>query len=199
MHVVVSKDLDTPRLGELDWAAESRTASLSAVFVHAVAVSSEAQSWYAGKRPAKRAWGRALRVLAILLGTAAAVLPIVSQITSNSGRPSIAPGWSAVAVALALGCIGLDRYFGFSSGWMRFMAADQHLARQRTDFEYAWNQIHATIAEAPTDDDVLRLLELAHQNVLSVQAIIAGETADWLSDFRGALAEADRSLTAHRP
>jgi hypothetical protein len=194
----VSDDLDTPELGELQWGAASRAASLSAVYAHAVAVSTAAQKWYASKRPSKRAWGRALRVAAILLGTAAAVLPIVSQITATSGKAAIAPGWSAVAVAAALASVALDRYFGFSSGWMRFMAADQRLVRQRSDFEYAWNQIRAAVNDPPADDDVRRLLELAHANVLAVQDIIASETADWLTDFRGALSEAEQSLMAPR-
>jgi hypothetical protein len=195
----VPNDLATPGLGELDWHADSRTASLSAVFAHAIGVVTEAQTWYASKRPSKRAWGRALRVTAILLGTAGAVLPIVSQITSTSGKPAIAPGWSAVAVAAALACIGLDRYFGFSSGWMRFMAADQRLARQRSDFEYSWNQIRAGLTDPPTDEDVNRLLELARANVLAVQDIIGAETSDWLADFRGALSEAEQTLTVRRP
>lgn len=194
----VSDDLDTPELGELQWGVDSRAASLSAVYAHAIAVSTAAQKWYAGKRPSKRAWGRALRVAAILLGTAAAVLPIVSQITVTSGKAAIAPGWSAVAVAAALASVALDRYFGFSSGWMRFMAADQRLVRQRSDFEYAWNQIRAAVNDPPADDDVHRLLELARTNVLAVQDVIASETADWLTDFRGALSEAEQSLMAPR-
>jgi SMODS and SLOG-associating 2TM effector domain 2 len=176
-----------------------RTASLSAVFAHAVRVSSAAQAWYAEKRPSKRAWGRTLRVLAILLGAAGAVLPIVAEITSTSGKPAIAPGWATVALTMAVACVGLDRYFGFSSGWMRFMAAEQRLVRQRHDFEYRWNETPAALADDLTDADVSTLLSLAHANVPAVQEIITGETAEWLTDFRGALAEAERSLTAtHR-
>ena len=81
---------------------------------------------------------------------------------------------------------------------MRFMAADQRLVRQRSDFEYAWNQIRAAVNDPPADDDVHRLLELARTNVLAVQDVIASETADWLTDFRGALSEAEQSLMAPR-
>lgn len=78
------------------------------------------------------------------------------------------------------------------------MTADQRLGRQRSEFQYSGNQVRATLADPPTDDDVRRLLEFAHRNVLDVQGIIAGETADWLSDFRGALSEAEQSLIADR-
>ena len=192
----MSRNIATPELGELEWAADGRTTALSAVFVHAVAVSTAAQTWYADKRPSKRVWGRALRVLAILLGATGAILPILVEITSTSGKPAIAPGWSAVALALAAACVGLDRYFGFSSGWMRFMAAEQRLVRQRQEFEYSWNAVLASAGGNLTDADVAKLLELAHANVLAVQDVVAGETADWLTDFRGALADAERGLAA---
>jgi hypothetical protein len=109
----MTRDIATPELGELDWGPEGRTAALSAVFAHAVAVSTAAQAWYAQKRPSKRLWGRALRVLAILLGTIGAVLPIVVEITTTSGKPAIAPGWSAVALALAAGCVALAAISAF--------------------------------------------------------------------------------------
>lgn len=194
----MTKDITTPELGELEWGPENREVALSAVFAHTVAVSTAAQNWYAEKRPAKRVWGRALRVLAILLGAAGAVLPIVAEITTTSGKPAVAPGWSAVALVLAAACVGLDRYFGFSSGWMRFMAAEQRLVGQRQDFEYSWNQVLATAGSSLTDDDVAKLLSLAHATVLAVQDVVAGETAEWLTDFRGALADAERGLAAGR-
>lgn len=78
---------------------------------------------------------------ALLLGLVAAVLPVISELTITAGKPAVAPGWAAVALAGAAACVGLDRYLGFSSGWMRFMTAEQQLARQRQAFEYAWNEL----------------------------------------------------------
>jgi hypothetical protein len=82
---------------------------------------------------------------------------------------------------------------------MRFMAAEQRLVRQRQDFEYSWNQVVASAGNSLTDDDVIKLLELAHANVLAVQDAVGAETADWFTDFRRALADAERGLAAgHR-
>ncbi len=65
-----------------------------------------------------------LRVSAIACGAVAAILPILSQIYTTDDKAAIAPGWAAVALAGAAALVGLDRYFGFSSGWTRFMAAE---------------------------------------------------------------------------
>jgi hypothetical protein len=121
-------------------------------------------------------------------------LPIIAEITTTAGKPGVAPAWSAVALAVAAGCIGLDRYFGFSSGWMRFMAAEQRLIRQRQEFEFSWNEKLATVSDQLTELDVSALLDLAHENARSIQDIIGAETGDWVTDFRGALTDADRGL-----
>lgn len=83
---------------------------------------------------------------------------------------------------------------------MRFMAAEQRLVRQRQEFEYRWNETRIAVADPPTDDEIVGLLSLGRENVLAVQDIIAGETGDWLTDFRGALADAERRLVStHQP
>jgi SMODS and SLOG-associating 2TM effector domain 2 len=137
---------EIPPLGELDWSPNARTESLSKVFAQAVAVSKNAENWYDGKYRSKRQWGRRLRMTAIVLGIVGGVLPIVTEITSSSGKPTIAPGWTAVALVLAAGCGILDRYLGFSSAWMRFIVAMQRLERQRRDFEYAWNEARIKVS-----------------------------------------------------
>jgi hypothetical protein len=73
-------NLERAGLKELDWAAERRQEALSRVFDHAIGLASGAEQWYVHKRRAKRQWGRALRVSAILLGLVAASLPIVIEI-----------------------------------------------------------------------------------------------------------------------
>jgi hypothetical protein len=191
---MAASDLDRADLGELDWSVERRSEALSHVFDHAIGLASGAEAWYALKRRPKRQWGRALRVSAILLGLVAAVLPIVSQIYTNDDKPVIAPGWAAVALAVAAAAIALDRYFGFSSAWMRFMTSELRLTRLRHDFEYNWQAARAGAAIPPSDGDVARLLALARALVLAVDDVIADETAMWTSEFRTMLENAERRL-----
>ena len=62
-----------------------------------LAAATQAEAWYASKRPAKKRWGRTLRLTALLAGSVGAVLPIVSQISASDGSPDVAPGWSALS------------------------------------------------------------------------------------------------------
>jgi 4-amino-4-deoxy-L-arabinose transferase-like glycosyltransferase len=189
-------DLGRPDLEELDWSPGERLDSLSAVFNHAVGLANGAEEWYARKRRAKRRWGRALRVGAIVLGATAAVLPILTQIYTKDDKPTIPPGWAAVALAAAAALIALDRYFGFSAGWMRFMAAELKITRLRHGFEYGWQAARAAAAAPPSDDEVAELLTRARELALAIDDVIAEETGGWILEFQTNLERAEQSLRA---
>jgi hypothetical protein len=180
----VTDDLERPDLAALDWSVSARVGSLSVVFNHAVGLACKAEEWYARKRPSKKRCGRALRVGAVILASVAAILPILAQISTTNSKLAIAPGWAAVALAAAGTLIALDHYFGFSSGWMRFMAAELRVTRLRHNFEYSWNAEFASSGDPPTAAEVAALLELARLVVLSVDDVIADETGSWMAEFR---------------
>lgn len=189
-------DLVRPDLDELSWAPADRQASLSTVYAHAIGLATAAEAWYASKRPSKRLWGRMLRLLAILLAAVAAVLPILAEIYTTDDKPAIAPGWAAVALAGAAALVALDRYFGFSSGWMRFMAAELRITRLRHDFEYAWQIARANAGMPPTEDDVREGLRLARELVLAVDDVISEETGAWVTEFQASLERAEQQLSS---
>jgi hypothetical protein len=39
--------------------------------------------------------------------------------TRGQGIPVIQPAWASVALLVAAACVGLDRFFGYSTAWMR--------------------------------------------------------------------------------
>ena len=190
-------DLTRADLPQLDWSPSARVASLATVYTHAVGTATASEAWYAAHRGSKRLAGRALRVLALLLAAAAAVLPILSQIlTDADGQPQVEPAWASVALAIAAGLVALDRYFGASDAWMRFMTAEMQIARLRQDFEYEWNIARAKAADPPTAEEVEARLMLARKLVVGVSDAIAAETNNWVTDFRGHLQTAEQALQA---
>ena len=191
-------DAARPELADLDWSPDEAARSLAAVRDHAVALAREAEAWYAGRRGSKRLWGRALRVGAIVLASVAAVLPVLSEIYTTDDRPAIAPGWATVFLAAAAGLVALDRYFGFSSGWMRFMAAELKLTRLRHEFEYRWQAGRAAAGVRPTPEQVGALLAEAQAFVLAVDDVVAAETSSWISEFRTSLESAEQGLERSR-
>jgi hypothetical protein len=192
----VSGNIDRSDLPELDWAAAERSASLAKVYTHAQGLAVASEGWYAKNRPPKRVAGRVLRVLALALGTVAALLPILSEIFTTGDKPAFAPGWASVALVIAAALIAIDRYLGASNAWMRYMTAETQIAKQRQEFEYAWNIERSRTANPPTDVEVAALLALARKLVADVNDVVATETGTWIADFRGSLQSTEQGLQA---
>jgi SMODS and SLOG-associating 2TM effector domain 2 len=187
----VSEDIRQPELGELDWSGDGRAGALAAVYRHAIGYAEQSEEWYFSHRASKQLGGQALRVGAIALGAIAAILPVISELSDNA----VAAGWATVALALAAAFLALDRFFGFSSGWMRFMVTGQEVASLRHEFEYEWQSKAASAAEAPSDDQTLALLKLASGLVAAVDATIARETGAWVTEFDSALRRIEKELS----
>jgi conflict system pore-forming effector with SLATT domain len=163
------------------------------VYGYAVGQAQDAEQWYATKRKPKRIGGQILRITAIVLFGVAALVPVLAEVLSDGGKPGIAPAWSSVALVLAASLVALDRYFGFSTGWTRFVAADLQIGRLRRDFEFAWHELE--VAANDPEEIPLRRLELAHRFVAAVDRVVAEETSAWSDEFRAVLDSAMKELS----
>jgi hypothetical protein len=150
--------------------------------------------WYTEKRRPKRIGGQILRISSIFLLGIAALVPVLSELSAGDGEPAIAPAWASVALVAAATLVALDRYFGFSTGWTRFMAADLHIGRLRRDFEFDWNELEV----ASADGTAVKQLQLAHRFVAAVDRVVADETSTWSNEFQAALDSATNELSQNR-
>jgi hypothetical protein len=183
-------DIARPTLGELDWSPERRTESLSKVYAHADAYARDAEEWYARQRRVKRISGTLLRAAAICLGAAAAIVPILAQIYTDGGKPRIAPAWASVALGVAAALVVVDLTFGFSTGWMRFIATELRLTQLRHDFEYSWELARLE------GETVAQLVGRARAFILAVDAELVAETGAWATELRTNLAALEKQLRA---
>jgi hypothetical protein len=188
-------DLERSKLPPLDWSEPRR--SLSTVFEHAIEHAEDAEDWYTRKRGPKKVGGQILRIGSIVLTGAAALIPLLSELFADEGVPAISPAWASVALVLAATLIAFDRYFGFSTGWTRFMTANLKIARLRRDFEFSWQE--ASAPRAGEEADPFELLKLAHVFVLAVDDEVADETELWTAEFQASIAAAARQLRELEP
>jgi hypothetical protein len=183
-------DIARPSLGELDWSEKHRTESLSKVYAHADGYARQAEEWYARQRRVKRISGTLMRAAAICLGAAAAILPILAQIFTEDGKPAIEPGWASVALGLAAALVVVDLTFGFSSGWMRFIATELRVTQLRHDFEYSWELARLEGETVP------QLVARARAFIRAVDAELVAETGAWATELRANLAAFEERLRA---
>jgi conflict system pore-forming effector with SLATT domain len=182
-------------LATLSWQPGHRAESLDVLARQALGQVRGAAAWYDLRRGQKRLWALALRLGAILLFSIAGLLPLLSQVFTDNGKPVIQPVWASVALALAAALVGLDRYFGFSSAWMRFMLSQLSLKSLGDDFELAWQAERSAWPDGePTAEQLSHALESVRHLVATADGMVRDETSAWVTEFQGALKDLDDSL-----
>ncbi|MEV5410557.1 SLATT domain-containing protein [Thermopolyspora sp. NPDC052614] len=168
---------------------------LSRMYLDAERRAIEAYDWYMRDRLRKRASSRALRVLAIVLGAAGGLQPLVSAAASGTGL-----GWGYVLLAGAGVCVAIDHFLGLSSRWMRDMITAQRIHQRLQRFQLDWAALSATeaitTASADTAADggnadtahVQEYLDLLRSFAEDISTIMIDETSEWINEFQSGMA-----------
>jgi SMODS and SLOG-associating 2TM effector domain 2 len=168
--------------------------ALTLLYRHAEARAIDAVDWYLEDKRGKRAWSRGLRVVAILLVIAGGLQPVLDAAGGGRGEPA----WGYVLLALAAACVGFDRFFGLSSGWMRTMTTAQALRRRLELLQYDWAVECAKAATRTVDGkQVLARVGLLRAFADDAAALMQQETSEWVTEFQSNLVRIETS--AARP
>ena len=194
-----SQDLRPADLASLDWAPWHARHSLDVIYQSVVEYASQSITWYLGARRSKKRWAQRLRVAAIVMVSVAGVLPVLSQIFNGSNSVVIEPAWSSVALAIAVALIALDRFFGYSSAWMRYMATTKAISAALNEFRLDWQRAsyQLEIGE-PDQDGISDLLDIAKIFTRRIDDLVQAETRQWASEFRDTLTEIEWSAQKKR-
>jgi hypothetical protein len=141
-------------------------------------------AWYLSDRVWKRRGARALRAGAAVGAVAGAALPLL-DLTGVVG--GVAP-WGYLALLLAVSCVGVDRFFGVTSGWIRDVATAQAVQRrlQTLQFDWASESVREVLgpAEGTASEAAERCLGVLRRFSEDVTELVRTETADWMVEFR---------------
>jgi len=190
-------DLYPLRLREVVWNRDDGAAYVEEIARLVTGEADGAINWYLEKKRSKSFWARTLRMSAIVAATVAGVLPIVAEISATGGVPAVAPAWASVALGLAAGFIALDKFFGFSSAWMRFLTTEFQIRRALHGFEMDWQVVRAGWKDGqPADQQVIAALERCRAFLADVDGLLRSELDAWVQEFRTVLMDSDESVKA---
>lgn len=201
-----SRNIETESIPTLDWSDEQREQSVQKMFLFAETTAQSAIGWY-WRKAGKVGWkGRALRATAIVLTTAGALIPLLlaadvdltwlSRISQNAQDPQYSQ-WGYVFLALAGACVALDKFFGFSSSWIRYVTAATELQTGLTRFYIEWAQINAKRGgKPPGTSDAEQLLSRVQGLLTFVREKTEAETQAWAAEYRSNLKELETRIQA---
>jgi hypothetical protein len=178
-------DLEPGRFPDLPWGEADLAASLEAVYHWVEGEAIRAANWYLYEKKAKSRWSRALRIAAILFATAGAALPFIA---ANNGVVDFE--WGYVLLALAAGAVAMDRYFGFSTAWMRYITAEQAIQRRLQELQFDWTSTLVTRgSRAPSAHEVAAELQKLAAVAAAIGEEIRSETMVWADEFQSNIGE----------
>ncbi|HXQ39291.1 MAG TPA: SLATT domain-containing protein [Anaerolineales bacterium] len=198
-------DISVPKLRvqTLKWTtADEIQGSVVELYQYAEACAWDSIDWY-GKRKRWKAWmSQLLRCLAIIFTTIGGLMPIIGALgVSNVTLPGTARQFSLghvgyLFLGLAAASIAFDRFFGFSSGWMRYITTKMTLERMLSEFRFDWAMMVAKLGErSPTTDQVQLMIQRIKEFLVSVNSNVEQETQTWISEFKTNLAEIEKAAT----
>ncbi len=187
-----SNDLKFVNLESFSWTSNDRINSLEKVFKYVSSEAQQAINWYLSKKNSKRIWARILRFAAILATTVAGLIPLLSQISISHQKMSVSPAWASVALVVAVALVGFDKFFGFSSAWIRFLTTEVQIRKTLQAFQIDWEIQKAALKGAdPSDDQVQDMLIQCKTFLAQINVILENEMTSWKQEYQAALKQID--------
>lgn len=121
--------------------------------------------------------------------------PLAPKLEVAPAKARIHPLYSAIALALAATLILIDRFYGFTTGWVRYVLTAQQLTQSLEVFrleverqKLGWGNLE------PTQDQARTLVTTIQQFCAQARGTIADETKSWAAEFAEVLKQLDEQI-----
>ena len=199
---VPSINIDRVEFPELTWKSDGDVANgLTALYKHAEARAESTITWYLRAKASKSFNSRALRLLTILLGTLGGLAPILDSAGLTGWLPMGAEATEIgfLLLGLAAACVAVDKLFGFSSGWMRYITTAMALQEDLSHLRMDWAATMVRSRSRPlSTTDILWQLERIRAFFDTIDGRVMQETRAWIAEFQTNLADIERATTDAR-
>jgi len=158
--------------------------------------------WYVTSKKRKGLCSRWLRSFAIAFTALGGAVPILNSMgLKQVGSVELSQlGYLFLGIAGAL--VGFDRYFGFSTSWMRFVTTMIGIEKSREQFRLDWLtlcQRLSRIQSGKSDDYAAAteaMLARARDFLMETKAATEKETEAWVAEFQTNLSQMEKDLQA---
>ncbi|HSN97668.1 MAG TPA: SLATT domain-containing protein, partial [Candidatus Nanopelagicales bacterium] len=186
-----AKNLTETQLDDLPWGEEDLSSSLHQVYDHVRVKTVETIDWYMSRKRVRAVLSQGLRFGAIFFATVGSLVPLLR---AAELWPKNIPGEMGqvgyVGFAMAAGCVALDRFFGLSTSWMRYITSAFALQRALAEFQLEWAVVQVKLGgRQPTREQAEQMLLRLKEFRSAVLEVVERETQSWVSEFQTNLAE----------
>lgn len=139
----------------------------------------EAIDWYMHEKQKKARASKTLRLASLVLAIAGGAVPLVAPLA-----PGLNSSFGYLLLALAGGLQLVDRFFGYSNTWSRYVSTALHLNSQLLLLQLDSARLKAVGA------DEIAQWDMVDRYARELAAAVESETTQWVTDFSEILREA---------
>lgn len=176
------------------WDSADTSASLQGLARYVEEEAQKSIHWYWRNKGWKAFFSRWTQFLAVVLTSAAAIFPIVGAMTGIAILKE--PLWASLFVGLAAALFGLDRAFGFTSGWARYILAATNIRKLLEEFRMDWTALMAKAGQSPTAEQIEVLIQRAKEFRIAVEGMVLQETKDWVTEFQSNASRMEKDVAS---
>lgn len=180
---------------------------LDEIYEALVVKAQTAMAWYESRQHRKKLGAHLTRTVAILLGASTAIVPSLIALLPER----VAWGSTTFAsvrlnpVATILGVIAatmilLDKFYGYSSSWMRYVTTYQEIQANLEEFRINWRKqiVKLNSNVPPSDEQIGAMFDFLSAFLKSINESVRVETLAWATEFKGTLADIDRTVAEQK-
>jgi SMODS and SLOG-associating 2TM effector domain 2 len=181
----------------LVWDSNDPTASLKKIGDAVEAEAETAYEWYWKQKRWKRIPSQWIQFLAVTLTAVAGLAPVVVQVWKNFKGITLVSDTGPVAslcVGIAAALLGIDKAFGYSTGWVRYVMAATSITRLLQEFRMDWVALKAAASVPVSAEQQTAMLQRAKMFIGALQDIVTQETKDWMTEFQSNMAQMEKDI-----
>ena len=194
-----SLNIDAERTDIPKWDSANPTGSLLEIHSYVIGEAVKSTDWYWKHKGAKAFFSQAVRFFAWILAAIGGLLPIAGILFKDQFRnyKFDNPLWASLLLGGAAALLGLDKTFGYSSGWARYVLTATNIRKSLEDFRLEWADLMAKADNSlTTAEQVAPLIERAKQFRSEVEGLVLQETKDWVTEFQSSMAQMEKDVAA---
>jgi len=199
----VSPNIDPTEFPEINWKSDGDIANgLTSLYKHAEARALSMIAWYLRAKVSKSRWSRWLRLLTIVLGTLGGLAPIIDSAGFAGRVPFGGPDATDLGflmLGLAAACVAVDKLFGFSSGWMRYITTSMAIQEDLSHLRMDWAEMMVRSRKLPLSTaDIVKQITRLRSFLDTIDGRVVQETRAWIAEFQTSLADIERAAADGR-
>lgn len=191
-----SANIEAGSPGLLTWKAGETRDSLVQLLRYVEQEATDAIAWYWRNKVWKSRCSRFIQIAAIVLTALAGIFPVIAYLLKELKwpYPSESGLWSSLFVGAAAALIGIDRTFGLSSGWTRYVLTASSIRKLLEEFRFDCALLQCNFGQNETADEIRGIIQRAKDFRLAVENAVYQETQDWATEFQNSVAQLEKDV-----